>query len=428
MVVSATGSALADEATIEGVVERTEARWSRAGDIVTEAAVRTAAGEVSVVQLGGTLDGIGMVFSHSPAPLRTGQAVRIRASEALSGSGRPVMRAESIEIRDAFTAYADGGLVAQYGIQRTRDSRLPVHHRTGCLKVVYDESGTAQIEGDEELERIDQAFSAWVQGAESCGSLVFAREARAEVPTARDGISTVHFRDDSWCRPANENDPELCYAHDAAAITRLIFIDDPEDPDDGLILEFDMEINAVDFDYSGAADAGRPSVDLLSVATHEVGHALGLTHNCWSGIGEPYLDLEGNPVAECASLGPGSDAALATMYFSVEPGETLKRTLESADVRAACDLSQGLECTSERVVGGACSAASTGAPVWAGLALIAWLALMGWRRPHGSGIGCAREQDLRSAPRRVPARVVRRGRGARRSIRAVHALVRRRGR
>jgi hypothetical protein len=344
-----------------GVVEDSRARWSADGDVIfTESRVRSADGSLAVVvQLGGSLDGIGMRFSHSPEPLAPGDRV------SLDRSGRvlAVHRA---------TAVLPAGGTARYGLQRTTKSGVPLHHSSGCLAFHYDRAGTKQLAGDSEWKVIDQAFAAWSAAAESCAVLELSSSFEDGRPSARDGVSTVRFREDRWCRPAAGDDPEVCHAHEATAITRVVYINEPGDARDGEILDADIEFNAVD--YTFAIDpVSATAMDLLGVATHEVGHALGLAHSCGTGNEAWPADLEGREVPACAGAGP--PVTEATMYIAIQPGDTQVRTLEESDREGLCSIVSGLRCDP-----GGCEAGppATGAPSAVLLVLLALLGV-GWR-------------------------------------------------
>ena len=78
------------------------------------------------------------------------------------------------------------------------------------------------------------------------------------------------------------------------------------------LVEWDIIFDDVDFDWSATGEAGK--MDFENIATHELGHAVGL--------GDLYN-------TECSDQ---------TMYGYSEYGETKKQTLESGDIAGVNDL------------------------------------------------------------------------------------------
>lgn len=83
-------------------------------------------------------------------------------------------------------------------------------------------------------------------------------------------------------------------------------------PDDGEIVEADIEVNEFDYDFDALESGPSPNVpDLQNTITHEIGHAFGFAH---------------------------SKHDSATMYGGARPGETRKRTLHSDDIDGLCQV------------------------------------------------------------------------------------------
>lgn len=347
----------AEAAPERGVVESATSRWS--GDmIVTDVVIRGADGSrVTITEHGGSVGGIGMSVSHRDATMRRGDEVSIDRGRAMLAVRR---------IGTIAHATAGGG-----GVQRTSRSGRPLYHPTGCVNFELDGRGTSKMEG--EWAAFDAAFGAW-EGASSsmaCGGVRFTTRVVQFAPDGHDGVNTIHFRDDTWCRPGTPNEPEVCHSPEAVAVTRVLYVDEPSSPRDGEILEVDIDVNAVGF---ALATDGRPgAIDLQSAAAHEIGHALGLDHNCGVEDGAWPSDRDGTPVPSCESV--TSDLASATMYIQVVPGATNMRTPKASDTSGLCD-----------VVGGTCEAELTGGCSTGGgqasalvLALLALAARLGRR-------------------------------------------------
>jgi hypothetical protein len=341
---------------IAATVAATRSR-SVGADVVTESDVVLADGRaITVTQLGGIVDGVNVRYTHQPALVHPGDAVSLElAGDVVTGV-------------HAITAQVAPG-TASYGVQRTDASDRPLWRDSGCIGMVYDtETVPAKF-----VDTLDAGFAAWTTATQGCAALSFSRELEAFAPATRDGISTLHVRSDAWP-----------YAPEVTAVTRLAFVDNPGDPDDGKILEADMEINAVNFTLAIPSELTADTTDLASVITHEAGHVLGMAHDCGTGT-EPWpRDLAGNAVPSCDGLAADSPTLTATMYVSIAPGDTSKRTLEPADVGGACKITYGAVCTPPDFDGDAgCSSGRGGG--WLA-ALLLGRACSSRRRPSATAI------------------------------------------
>lgn len=149
--------------------------------------------------------------------------------------------------------------------------------------------------GDDEDAEIDVAARAWARV--SCSAFRAIVAGTTTTGPGDDGTSGVYFEDASW--PAE-------FTPDAIATT-VVHVDAQ-----GHIYDADIYVNGADHVFSLDGHVG--TIDFRSIATHEIGHVLG--------------------------LGESADP-IATMYTSYPPGVAW-RSLEQDDDDGACTLYPGV--------------------------------------------------------------------------------------
>ena len=81
-----------------------------------------------------------------------------------------------------------------------------------------------------------------------------------------------------------------CYDPSATAITTVSYVNKAGDPNDGQIIDADIELNAVNNHFFNKdvdpTPTDRNPADLWNTLTHEMGHMQGLDHTC-RGASEP---------------------------------------------------------------------------------------------------------------------------------------------
>jgi uncharacterized protein (TIGR03382 family) len=360
---------------IEGIVQETTSRWVDSDRIVTEATIDTPDGPVVVSQLGGTADGLTMRVFDGVEPLVQGMRVAVAAHRDVDLSNQEHVLVDHVKV----VAYPEGFV---------RSGPTTAGHylywESGCVFGTPDAHGTEELAGDTEFKVIDGAIATWNTALAGCSYQNIVQQAREAREVGNDHVNLIKFRDTSWCRPATKNDAMRCYSPSAAGLTTAVFVDDPGSARDGAIVDADIEINGVSFAISHAGiTLGTAScdADLSNTLTHELGHLLGLDHNCVAQGDPPRVDGNGNPSPLCSTV---SDPAIidATMYYLQTCGETKKASLEADDILGVCTIYPERDdpgtCAPVPNDSGCCSA--TGQPVPTAVLGLATLALLRRRR------------------------------------------------
>ncbi len=320
----------------------TQARFTEDGrQIITESLVKNDQGTlVTITQLGGKSQGYRMVVLHSHPILQQGDTITALVANSEATPTRYSLR--------QIVSYQKAGEPAQTNKQDTvskfvrtpsGDSNIPIAWASGCVSISSQQDGTNNLAGDIEFTIIDNVLNHWQEALDSCSYLQINTLPRSSLEGGFDGNNVILFRDDTWCRPAFGDTPQICHNPSAAGITIITFVDDANSSRDGEIVDADIEINGVNFAVSQNGNSlGTASCasDLANTLTHEVGHLLGIDHTCWTGSGDRLLDDQGNLVPACSE--PNLPAAIteATMYNFQQCLETKKASLEADDRNAVC--------------------------------------------------------------------------------------------
>jgi len=361
--------------SVVGTVESTNSRWSTDGrSIVTDSVIRTDDGQtVTIRQLGGKVGELRMWVSHVPS-VEPAIGARIEATvrAPVGVADRPLPVLELFAARDA-----DGART--FVPTRTNTSATPLRWGSREITVTFDADGVSHLAGDREFVILSAVLDTWESVAESCGGLTLVEAARIDSEVGLDDRNVFLFREDRWCRPDDEVG-EVCYSPNAAAITTVFFIDNPDNSRDGVIVEADIEVNAVDFATSdnGTTESDQSCLsDLANTMTHEVGHLLGLDHTCVDN--GSATDGEGNPAPRC---GPNLDQEIlaTTMFPSQTCGETIKSTPEADDIAGVCNMLALADESSPVGDSGGCGCGTSGNAPSPGALLVAFGALAMVRR------------------------------------------------
>ncbi len=274
-----------------------------------------------------------------------------------------------------------GAPAAAYVRARTTDTFMPIFWSDPrkVLEVARPPDGLG-ISTDDLRGAAQAAVGSWSNSSIACTgvALRLASQTTDSQVAARDGRNRIIMRTGSWCR-----DPVTqAHCHDPAAValTTVFSRSRPGAPDDGEMLEADIEVNAASSFQWGIVPEGPISgrdfantYDLTSALTHETGHFIGLDHTCITPGAISLVDDRGTETFSCGTV-PATEQSLvedATMYPFMNPADISLRTLSADDARAACDIYPIAAVPDDEWVGaGGCSEAPGSPPPAPGRVLV----------------------------------------------------------
>jgi MYXO-CTERM domain-containing protein len=205
----------------------------------------------------------------------------------------------------------------------------------GCVVLAVPDPRSTKLAWQDLMSAATAAASSWTQAAGACGGgfrFDVQHATAGGIGIGGDGVNAVVFRTRDYCgsqTPTPRCDPL------SPAVTWLYYVNKPGAPDDGDIYEVDIEINGEAYDWSLAPDTS--TMDLETALVHELGHVVGLDHNCYEGgFGLPRpVDDQGAPVPPCNDA--PADVTASVMYTASGNG-VVRRALSDDDARAICTL------------------------------------------------------------------------------------------
>ena len=255
----------------------------------------------------------------------------------------------------ATTAHAYVRAVTELGV--------PVWWRSPCVTMdIYLGAPPPSMTADQYWNASQLAAQAWSHADIACTgvSISMSKHVESTGEVGLDLKNVIAFRQDRACLQPATTDPaaQPCLPANVLAVTTLF-----KNKTTGEIFDADMEINAVNFAWADLVvdptRANGATADFQNTLTHELGHVIGLTHNCYSANDgpAPIMDNAGNLEPVCGSAGVPSSVTDATMYPVVATSDTDRRTLSPDDQQAACDIYPGSQGTCGAGSGQGCSVA-----------------------------------------------------------------------
>ena len=170
------------------------------------------------------------------------------------------------------------------------------------LDYVINKAGAPTIKGNSDIDAIKNAFQNWENIATSEASFNY-KGFTDKRYAAYDSVNLVTFSDDSW---------QDVGRYVLAFVAKTIVVEGNE----GRIVDADIVFNSR-FNYS--TDGKEDTYDLESVATHEIGHILGLLH---SGVKTATMFFILQPKQEARSLEVDDIAWASYLYPNSQYHET----------------------------------------------------------------------------------------------------------
>jgi hypothetical protein len=229
------------------------------------------------------------------------------------------------------------GRASAYVVNRTTHSSTIIRWMySNTVYININSSGSSDITDGSDILAAKRSLDSWRSSTKKCSYIQFAVQSESTGAVPKVDSTTKKNVSDEY-NVINWEEKNWRYDALAAALTTVFFVDKSGSDQDGRIVDADLELNGVGFQFSTAGKAG--CFDIENTITHELGHVLGLDHPCDDGTRTPTpTDQNGQKIPSCSSPTLASWIKDTTMYNYAEAGETKKRTPEADDIAGICAL------------------------------------------------------------------------------------------